>query len=170
MRFSLWGKVLLGTCFVLVAIILLGLLDAPLYAQLAGASLSGIVQDESGAVISGAIVNIKNTSNGEVREVTSNSDGLYSAPNLLPGNYDVTFTATGFSSTVRKGVVLTVGATLSMNVPLKVGQVSQLIEVNSTPPEIETSSSSLSATIQQQVIVDLPLNGRDWTQLATLTP
>src|SRR6266404_2011184 len=152
MRFSCFREVLKGTCVVLLAAILTVLFGAQAYAQLAGASLSGIVQDATGAVVANANVTIKNASNGDVRQVTSNSDGLYSAPNLLPGKYDVTVSANGFATTVQKGVELTVGATLSLNLSLKVGEVSQMVEVNSTPPEIETSSSTLSSTIQQQVI------------------
>ena len=170
MRLPCCRDVMTGTRVISLAAILSLLYNAPAYAQLAGASLSGLVLDASGAVIANAMVTIKNVSNGDVRYVASNSDGLYSAPNLLPGNYDVTVSASGFATTVQKGVTLTVGATLSLNLSLKVGEVSQQVEVNSTPPEIEASSSTLSSTIQQQVIVDLPLNGRDWTQLATLTP
>ena len=121
MRFQFLRRVLSGAGVVVSASIVLLLLNFPAYAQLAGASLSGIVQDSSGAVVSDATVAIKNLSNGAVREVKSNSDGLYSAPNLLPGNYDVTVSANGFSTTVEKNVRLTVGATLSLNLVLKVG-------------------------------------------------
>src|SRR5712675_763209 len=101
MRFSCFREVLKGTCVVLLAAILTVLFGAQAYAQLAGASLSGIVQDATGAVVANAT--IKNASNGDVRQVTSNSDGLYSAPNLLPGKYDVTVSANGFATTVQKG-------------------------------------------------------------------
>lgn len=159
----------------LVLVVLLGLAASLLFArqalaQLAGATLAGIVQDESGAVIPSANVSIQNVATGVVREVTSNSDGLYSAPNLSPGTYDVTVTATGFSTLVRKGVTLTVGADQALNLTLRVGQVSQQVEVTGEVPVVETSSSTISATVEEQTVRDLPLNGRDWTQLATLQP
>src|SRR5713226_5927669 len=83
----------------------------PVRAQVSGATLAGVVADESGAGVPGANVTIKNVGMCVFREVTTNGDGFYSAPNLLPGNYDVTVSAKGFQTTVQKGVTLTVGAT-----------------------------------------------------------
>lgn len=140
------------------------------YAQLAGANLSGIVQDASGATVPNARVSIKNNANGSVREVISNSDGLYSAPNLLPGTYDVTVTAGGFETMLEKGLKLDVGADQVLNLSLKVGQLQQTVEVSAETPSVETTSSTMSATVEQKTVVELPLNGRDWTQLATLQP
>ena len=142
----------------------------PAHAQLAGANLSGVVTDSLGAAVPSAKLVIKNLGTGETREVSANSDGLYSAPNLLPGSYEVTVTAKGFSTLVQKGLTLTVGAEQSLNFAMKVGELSQQVEVDATPPNVETSSSTLSATVEQQTVVELPLNGRDWTQLATLQP
>jgi len=138
--------------------------------QLAGANLSGVVTDPSGAPVADAKVSIKNLANGTIREVTSNTDGLYSAPNLLPGTYEITVTAKGFSTHVEKGLTLTVGAEQALNFTLKIGELSQKVEVEAAPPNVETTSSTISATVEQKTVVDLPLNGRDWTQLATLQP
>src|ERR1700737_4771866 len=80
----------------------------PINAQLAGANLSGVVSDESGAPIVGAKVSIKNLATADVREVDTNTDGLFFAPNLAPGTYDVTVTATGFGPVIQKGLVLNV--------------------------------------------------------------
>jgi hypothetical protein len=126
--------------------------------------------DTSGRAIPNAMVSIKNVATGVMRDVQSNSDGLYSAPNLLPGSYDIEASAPSFSKTVVKGVALTVGSERALNLTLKVGQVNILIDVTGTPSAVETSSSTLSATVEQKTIVDLPLNGRDWTLLATLQP
>jgi len=82
----------------------------PVRAQLAGATLSGVVNDSSGAVVVDAAVLIKNTATGTVRQVTTNADGFYSAPNLLPGTYNVKVQAKGFSTAVQTGLNLTVGA------------------------------------------------------------
>jgi Carboxypeptidase regulatory-like domain len=140
------------------------------YAQLAGANLSGTVTDPSHSAIPNAKVSITNLATGVTRDVTTNADGLYSAPNLAPGNYQVTVTASGFSTLVRSGITLTVGAEQALDLTLQVGQVSQKIEVAAVAPTVETTSSTLSATVEQTTIVELPLNGRDWTQLATLEP
>src|ERR1700681_2937884 len=142
----------------------------PARAQLAGANLSGVVMDTSGRSVPNATVSIKNVATGVTREVQSNSDGLYSAPNLLPGEYDIEASGRGFSKTVEKDVTLTVGSERALNLTLKVGAVNSVIQVTGTPPLVETSSSTLSATVGQKTIVDLPLNGRDWTLLATLQP
>src|ERR1700716_3531010 len=104
---------------VCVTLSITGLVSAPLYAQVAGANLSGTVTDASGAGVPNATVWIKNTATGIVRDITTDSDGVYSAPNLLPGVYDVTATAPGFSTAMQTGLTLTVGAVKSVNFPLK---------------------------------------------------
>src|ERR1700676_1775993 len=85
-------------------------LSPRIYAQVAGATLSGTIRDQSGSTIAGAQVSIKNVATGFSSSVTTNSEGFYSAPNLLPGTYDVSASATGFATQVQSGVVLTVGA------------------------------------------------------------
>ncbi|PYT71288.1 MAG: hypothetical protein DMG39_13555 [Acidobacteria bacterium] len=160
------GMALAACCFLLIPL----LSGVRINAQLAGATLSGVVSDESGGAVAGAKVAIKNVATGDVREVTTNADGLYSAPNLLPGNYEVTVTATGFQTLVQKGITLTVGAEHALNFGLKVGQLNQTVTVSEVPPSVDTTSSTLSATVEQRTVVELPLNGRDWTQLATLQP
>src|SRR5260370_1639061 len=139
-------------------------------AQGVGGALSGVVTDERGGAVPEAAVTIKNVGTGGVREVTSNSDGFYSAPNLLPGSYEVTVSAKGFQTLVQRGIVLTVGAQQALNLTLKVGQVNITVEVNATPPVVQTTSSTISATVDSTTVRELPLNGRDWTSLATLEP
>src|SRR5271157_1566104 len=78
--------------------------SAPAEAQVSGATLSGLITDPSGAGIASADVSIKNMGTGEVRDVPTNGDGFFSAPNLLPGKYEVTITAQGFSKVVQKGI------------------------------------------------------------------
>jgi len=142
----------------------------PLAAQVAGATLSGLITDSSGAAIANANVAIKNVETGEVREVPSNDEGLYSAPNLLPGTYQVAASATGFTKVFQKGITLTVGAQQSLNISLKPGNVSDVIEVTSQQPDVQTTSSAISSTVDSRTVRELPLNGRDWTSLATLEP
>src|SRR5438105_4897651 len=160
------GIALAACCFLLIA----SLLGTRTNAQLAGATLSGVVSDQSGGAVAGAKVVIKNVATGDIREVATNADGLYSAPNLLPGNYEVTVTANGFQTLVHKAITLTVGSEQAVNITLKVGELGQTVTVNEAPPVVDTTSSTLSATVEQKAVVDLPLNGRDWTQLATLQP
>ncbi len=78
----------------------------PAEAQVAGATLSGLVTDEQGGPVANATISIKNAGTGVAREVSSNPDGIYSAPNLLPGEYEVTVTATGFQTLTEKGITL----------------------------------------------------------------
>jgi len=144
--------------------------DPTIWAQLAGATLSGQVSDRSGAVIPSASVTMRNTATGEVRTVTTNEKGLYSAPSLQPGIYSVTVWAPGFAPRVERDLELTVGAIRTMDVSLSVGTTAEQVEVQAGAADVETDTSVVSATVGQESIVDLPLNGRDWTQLAVLQP
>lgn len=159
----------IGTGLLLAVTVAL-LLSGSTLAQVAGATLSGLVSDTTGAAIAGATISSKNVATGEVREVVTNGEGFYSVPNLLPGSYDITVTAKQFSKAVRRGIVLTVGAQQALNISLKPGQVSEVVEVLSTPPDVQTASSSVSSTVDSRTVRELPLNGRDWTTLATLEP
>jgi hypothetical protein len=140
------------------------------YAQVVGATLSGTVRDASGAAVPNAQVSIKNTATGVTRGVSADSVGFYTAPNLLPGNYDVTFSAPGFATEVVGGVTLTVGAQQVLNATLRVGQVSQQVTVTGETPTVQLASSTLSAVVEAPTVVGLPLNGRSWTDLANLQP
>lgn len=140
------------------------------YAQVAGATLSGTVTDEAGAAIPNANVSIRNTATGVVREVQSNGDGFFSAPNLLPGPYEVTLSAQGFGTLVQKNLNLTVGATQTLALSMRVGTLAQTVEVTELPPTVDTASSTISSTVDSRTVRELPLNGRDWTSLATLEP
>lgn len=147
-----------------------GLFSGPIYAQVAGATLNGTVSDSSGAGVPNANVSIKNTATGVERIVTSDADGFYSAPNLLPGTYEVTISASGFSTAVQSGLTLTVGAVQALNIPLKIGHATEKVEVVAIAPDVQLASSALSAEVDSTTERELPLNGRDWTQLATLQP
>jgi len=140
------------------------------WAQLAGATLSGEVSDRSGAIIASASVTIRNTATDEVRNVTTNERGLYNAPSLQPGIYSVTVSAPGFATHLERDLQLTVGAIRKLDVSLTVGTTAEHVDVQAGAADVETDTSVVSATVEQQSIVDLPLNGRDWTQLAVLQP
>jgi hypothetical protein len=156
------GMLLLSVC--------VGFLCAPLYAQVAGASLSGTVSDPSGAPVVGVRVSLENLATGVSRETKTDASGVYTAPNLLPGSYEVTLSATGFKTQVRKGITLTVGEQLALNFSLQIGSISETINVTDETPVVETSSSDISAVVNSTTVRELPLNGRSWTDLATLQP
>jgi hypothetical protein len=119
----------------------------------------------SGASVPNVSISIRDTATDAVRELESNSDGLYSAPNLPPGNYELTVTAKGFATLVLKNMTLNVGSEQTLNITLKLGELNQRIEVHSVLPNIEAASSTMGGTVEQKMIVDLPLNGRDWNNL-----
>jgi hypothetical protein len=161
----------IARCLVVcVALTLAVLASQPVRAQVAGANLSGSVTDASGAAVPNANISIKNTATGIARDITTDSDGFYSAPNLLPGIYDVTVSAPGFSTSVQTGLTLTVGASQGLNIPLKIGRASEQVVVTAAAPVVQLTSSTLSAEVDSTTEHELPLNGRDWTQLATLQP
>ena len=142
----------------------------PLCAQVTGATLSGTVTDQSGGVVPNAGISIKNVATGVTRAIKTDTAGFYSAPNLLPGTYDVTAAAAGFSSQVQNGVELTVGAQQVLNMALQVGQVSQAVQVTAEAPTVQLASSAISAVVSSTTVRELPLNGRSWTDLAALQP
>jgi hypothetical protein len=164
------GRNFVPAMFVLAAIILAIGSVLPAHSQVSGATLSGTVTDTSGAVVSNAKISVKNVETGVTRDATSNNDGFFTAPNLLPGRYEVRVSATGFDTAVNKNITLTVGARQTLNQILRVGQVSQTVEVTGTAPTVDLSSSTVSGVIDSTTIRELPLNGRDWTSLATLEP
>lgn len=140
------------------------------YAQVSGATLTGTLTDPSGGVIPNATLSITNVATGIVRQVTSDSSGVYNAPNLLPGTYDVTVTAAGFNTAVQNGITLTVGAQQLLNFNMKVGDATTKVEVSTEALAVQLASSEISGVVSDRTVQELPLNGRDWTSLATLQP
>src|ERR1700732_3380261 len=153
--------------FTLVIILLLA---NQAYAQVSGATLTGAVRDPSGGFIPDAQVSVKDLATGVARKVTTDSAGLFTAPNLLPGDYTVSITAPGFSTEVRTGITLTVGAQQVVDVTMRVGQVTQTVEVTGEAPTVQLTSSTLGNTVDATTVRELPLNGRSWTDLANLQP
>jgi hypothetical protein len=140
------------------------------HAQVSGATLTGTVRDSSESVIPNAQVSIRDLATGIKRDVVTDTAGFYAAPNLLPGNYEIRITAPGFNTLVRTGVTLTVGAQQQLDITMQVGQVSQTVEVTTEAPNVQLTSSTISAVVNATTVRELPLNGRSWTDLATLQP
>src|SRR5882757_2608914 len=143
---------------------------ASMYSQVTGATLSGTVTDATGAIISGAEVSIRNIATGISKDVTVDSSGFYTAPNLPAGVYEVRVTAAGFSTALQSNLTLAVGAQQLLNFPLKIGTTTETVQVTAAAPQIELTSSTLTGQVESKTVLDLPLNGRDWTSLATLHP
>ncbi len=153
------------------ATLMIGLVcSLPAGAQVAGATLSGTISDSSGKVVPGTQVVIKNVATGVITEVTTNSDGFYTAANLLPGEYTVTVSAKGFTIEERTGISLTVGAQQVFNLSLKVGTTKEVMVVTDEAPAVQLNSSDISAVVNATTVRELPLNGRSWTDLAQLQP
>src|ERR1700688_203943 len=146
------------------------LLASRVGAQISGATLSGTVTDQSGGVVPQATISIKNVATGITRSNTTSTAGFYSAPNLLPGVYEVKAEAQGSSSKIQTGVNLTVGEQQVLNYTLQVGQMSQTVEVNTEAPNVDLASSTISAVVSCTTVRELPLNERSWTDLSTLQP
>src|ERR1700752_2102450 len=140
------------------------------YSQVTGATLAGTVSDASGAVVGGATISVKNNATGVTRSVNFDSSGFYTVPNLIPGDYEVRVSAQGFSTVIQASVSLAVGQQQQLNFNLTVGETSQAIEVTAAAPQIELTSSALTGQVESETVRELPLNGRDWTSLATLQP
>jgi len=154
---------------VLVLALMLGFLACPgVFAQTA--QVSGSIIDGSGAAVPNASVKALNENTNGTRTAVSNDDGYYFLPLLQPGTYTITVDRTGFTTKVLSGITLEVGQSPTINITMVVGQVSQRIEVASVTPEVDLTSSTVSGVVSQRDVVELPLNGRDWTQLATLEP
>jgi len=134
-------------------------------------SITGTVKDPSGASIAGASVIISNADHGITRQTVTNSDGEYSETALPQGKYDIIVTATGFKKFQAKGVVLDVAQKARVDVPLQVGAAStEVVVEGAAVAQVDTESSELAGTVNGKEVSQLELNGRNFTQLVTLTP
>jgi hypothetical protein len=150
-------------------VVLCLVLAMPALAQMA-ASLSGVVTDSTGEVVSGAIVTVKETNTGAVRATSASFAGHYEVFSLPVGVYQVQVTKKGFSKEVRTGIHLAVGQDAVANITLKVGEVSQQITVDADAPLVSVTTSDVSGLVGERQIENLPLNGRSFDQLLTLNP
>ena len=140
------------------------------FAQVSTGAIAGNITDSSNAAVANATVVITNTATGVVTRATTSSTGFYSVPNLQTGPYTVSVSVQGFSTQSADNIQLNVGANEEINFALKVGAVSEKIIVSATPPTLDLVSSTTMPVVGERTIVELPLNGRDWTSLANLQP
>lgn len=150
--------------------IAVGWLAPPSLLAQATGTITGVITDEQGGVVPGVAVEVTNTATNQTRTATTGADGFYTVPLLQPGPYSVKATLQGFKTMVRDGITVAVGSTSRVDVRLGVGALEESIRVTSEAPLVETSSASLGTVIDEKKIVELPLNGRNFTQLGTLIP
>lgn len=166
----IWKPNLKMLCVVVVAISVFYTTSVSMHAQVTGGTISGTVTDTTGRVVANARISFANVETGVSREVTTNDEGFYSAPNLLAGTYNVKFTAPGFNTEAKSGITLTVAASVTLDQTLRVGSITETVSVQSEVPAVQTSSSDISAVVNATTVRELPLNGRSWTDLAELQP
>jgi len=136
-------------------------------AQVSGA-ISGNVTDQTGARVPGVKVTLHHVETGRVRTVLTDEMGRYDAPALAVGSYEVSAEIAGFHNTVRKGITLTVGSHEVVDISMQVGAVAETVEVTAETPLVNTSSAAVSEVVDEKKVRDLPLNGRDISQLLLL--
>ena len=158
------------TCIALMVMLPLFASPTWLPAQVVGGTISGTVVDASGAVTPGVTISIKSAATGVATNTVTNGVGFYSVPNLTPGNYDLTASATGFTTYVRSGITLAVGQELVLNLTLQVGRITAKVEVTGAAPTVNLANSTLGGITNRTTVQELPLNGRSWTDLAALQP
>ncbi len=139
-------------------------------AQVASSELSGTVLDSTGAAVANAKVTATNLATNLSREAVSDSGGSYIITLLPPGDYTVSVEAPGFRKLVQSGLSLQINQQARLDLSLQLGQVSETVEVTAQTPLLESESSSLGTVVNEKLVNQLPLNGRNFIQLATLSP
>jgi hypothetical protein len=151
---------LLLSCFIFSA----GSLEAQGLGQIGGA-----ITDPTGAAVAGAKITVTEVGTGTVRTAETAADGFYAIASLRPSTYDLAVEKSGFRPVSSKGLVLQADQSITVNLPLAIGAVSESIEVNAAVAQVDTSTSTISEVVDQRRIVELPLNGRNAASLALIT-
>jgi len=141
---------------------------SPAVAQITSATISGTVRDQTGGVLPGVDVVIKNLDTSLSRSVVTDANGYYTVPGLAPGRYEARASLQGFTTAVQTGIVLEVAQQAGLNVVLKLGITAETITVTGESPLVDVRTSALSAVVDKKTIEELPLNGRNYIMLATL--
>lgn len=144
-------------------------LALPSFGQTFG-EITGVVSDSSGAVVAGATITVSNPQTNFTRTATTNNAGNYNFPALLPGLYNVRAESAGFGTEIRTGVELQVQQAARIDFQLKVGALAEAVEVSGGAPLLATENATVGTVIDNQRIVELPLNGRNFIQLIALSP
>jgi hypothetical protein len=135
------------------------------------ATVTGLVTDSSKAVMVGVAVTIRNTDTNIARTIKTNQDGLFTIPELPPGSYELAAAKDGFDTYSQSGIVLETGQRLRADIKLKIGNVSTTVHVTAVAAPLNTENGAVTgAVVTQQEIQDVPLDGRDFTDIAFLVP
>src|SRR5713226_6661807 len=150
------------------------LLTVSVYGQTTNGSIQGTVTDSSGATLSRATVTARNLDTGLTNSTVTTDAGLYSLPNLPPGRYSVKVEATGLKKYEREGVTVLTGSTVSLDIEMQIGSVTETITVNADASQLETATSDIGATVERSLVANLPLEVsgtiRNPLQFITLVP
>lgn len=153
------------------ALLLALLLSAlPAYSQLSSGSVLGTVSDSTGAVIPGVSIKVTNMGTGQARDAVTNESGNYRVDLLPPGDYQVEAELSGFRKGVRRGIIVSIDARTRIDFTLVVGEVSEVVNVEGQAPLVQTDNSNIGQVVEERKIVALPLNGREFSQLAYIVP
>lgn len=151
-------------------VVTLLLLVSLAHTQTSTSAISGVIQDSTGAAVSGAAVALENEATGVLLRQSSTEAGSFAFPALPAGSYSLTIEMSGFKKARRSRIVLEVGTPQVVNFTLELGEVAETVTVESQPDAVETASATLGNVVTQKAIVDLPLNGRNPLTLLTLEP
>jgi hypothetical protein len=157
-------------CWALVVLLFSALAVTNLQAQVTTAVLSGTAVDTTGAVVVGAKIQAKNDNTGIVYSAVTDGQGRYSIPELPVGTYDVSARISGFQNVVQTGIVLTVGGRSVLDFTLKVGRTEEVVEVHGQASNVDTSTATVGQLFSPNQMGNLPLNGRNFTDLLALAP
>ncbi len=155
---------------VICAVVIVCGLSQESMAQTSTARITGLVSDATGGVVPGVDIVVRNVETGIQRSFSTDESGRYSAPELVPGSYEITATLVGFDTLVRSGITLTVGQQVSINLTMQVGAITQQVTVTGEAPLVNTTTSGVSGVVEERRISELPLNGRDFSSLALVQP
>ena len=133
-------------------------------------TILGTVVDAAGAVVPNATVQVKNTATGQTQQVPTDGQGRFTIAEITIGSYDAQASAQGFKTVIRKGITLTVGSQVVVDFALAVGDTQQTITVEGQVSQVDTVSTAVASYVEQKQISDLPLNGRNFTDLVALIP
>jgi hypothetical protein len=154
----------------LLLTIWIGMAASPLHAQLSTATINGTVRDASGSAVPQGDIVLRNVETGVEIRTQSNAAGVYAILNILPGSYTLSATSSGFGTKTISPLRLTVNQTATFDFSLELSTVQQTVTVEATGAEVQGSTAELGAVVASRQVVELPLNGRNFTQLLTLTP
>jgi outer membrane receptor protein involved in Fe transport len=158
------------TAIVSLFAVVLGMSGIDAQTRSTAADLTGIVRDQSNAVLPGAVVTVTNTATNVSRSTTSQQEGRFALPALPPGTYQIEVTIPGFVTERREGLLLSLGSLVEMDFTLKVAGTAEAISVTAESPLVDSQKTAIATVVSQQQIESLPIDGRNFISFAILTP